>query len=655
MSKVCIFAGTTEGRELTELLTACGVSVYACVATEYGETLLTENDHLTVSAKRLTEADMEELFRAEQFDCIVDATHPYAPIVTENIQAAAKAAETDYLRLLRGGSGTPDGCIFAENTSEAVEILKNLPGNVLLTTGSKELAAYSALPDFAQRIYARVLPVESSIAACRDCGLPAAHILAMQGPFSLELNVALLHSVHADILVTKDSGDKGGFAEKVEAAKAANVKLLVIGRPRQVEGLDFARTVSALSEKLGFSLRPHVRVVGIGPGGLAGRTIEAEEAIRSANCLIGAKRMLEAAAHPGQLCLDAIAPEKIVEAIHAHPECRRFAVVMAGDIGFYSGTKKLLPLLSGCDVQLLPGLSSLVTLCARLGVSYEDAVTVSLHGRNANIAAIAARNPKVFVLVGGENGMGKLCRHLTEYGLGHVTVSVGEQLGYPEEKITVGTAEALSGQTFHSLSVCLITHAVTAAFSHGLPDSVFQRGSHADGSVVPMTKRDIRNAASSRLALQRDSICWDIGAGTGSVSIEMAMQSYLGHVYAVEKKETALSLLEENCRRLHADNVTVIPGAAPAACADLPAPTHVFIGGSSGNLRAILETALAKNPAVRFVITAIAMETVAELTAIAKDFTESEVTSLSAAQGHKAGPYTLMQGQNPVFVFTMQN
>lgn len=645
MCKICVFAGTTEGRELIQALIAAGKTVYACVATEYGETLLSPSENLTVSAQRLTQPEMEALFRAEGFSQVVDATHPYAPIVTENIRQAAEAVQLPYLRLLRRGSGIPEGCVYAENTAQAVELLKSMPGNVLLTTGSKELGAYAALPDYAQRIFARVLPVESSIAACRDTGLPASHILAMQGPFSQEMNVALLHSVGASILVTKDSGDKGGFAEKVEAAKAAGVTLLVIGRPRQVEGLDFAQTLEAL----GIRPQPQVSIVGIGPGGQADRTLRAEAAIRSADCLIGAARMLEAVAMPGQLCCTAIAPEQILEAIAAHPQCRRFTVVMAGDIGFYSGTKKLLPLLSHCKVELIPGLSSLVTLCARLGTSYEDVLPVSLHGRNASIAAIVARFPRTFVLVGGENGIGRLCAHLTQFHLGHVRVSVGEQLGYPEEKITLGTAAELAEQTFHSLSVCLIEHQPKGIVTHGLPDDTFLRGSHGDGTVVPMTKREIRGAVLSHLALKEDSVCWDIGAGTGSVTIEMALQAYRGQVYGVEKKEGALALLEENRKKHHADNLTVVAGSAPEACADLPAPTHVFIGGSSGNIRSIIDLARAKNPNVRIVATAIALETAAELTRIP----HKEVTLLTAAQGHSVGPYTLMQGQNPVYLFSL--
>lgn len=651
MCEICVFAGTSEGRQLISLLTGQGLGVYACVATEYGGTLLPEGENLTVSAARLTREDMEALFRTREFDCVVDATHPYAPIVTENIRQACADTGREYIRLLRDGGGIPEGCVYAEDTAAAVEALRTLPGNILLTTGSKELGAYAALPDFAQRVYARVLPVESSIAACRETGLPAAHILAMQGPFDKEMNLAMLRTVRASVLVTKEAGSKGGFLEKAEAAAEAGATLLVIGRPGQVAGNSFAEVVAALEKRYGFSVPKEVSIVGIGPGDREDRTLRAERAIREAECLIGARRMLDAVKYPGQLCCEAIAPDKIVEAIHAHPECRKFSVVMAGDVGFYSGTKKLLPRLQDCSVELIPGISSMVMLCARLGTAYEDVLPVSLHGRDGNIAVIVARTGRVFALVGGENGMGRLCAHLTEFGLGDVRVSVGEQLGYPEEKITVGTAAELAQREFHSLSVALIENEHASAPAIGMPDEAFQRGSHADGTVVPMTKREIRTAALSRLDVQPDSVCWDIGAGTGSVAIEMAMQAPLGKVYAVEKKEGALELLEENRIRHHADNLVVVPGAAPEACAELSAPTHVFIGGSSGSIRSILELARKKNPQVRIVATAIAMETVAELTSCIREM-GGDICCLTAAQGKKAGPYTLMQGQNPVYLFT---
>lgn len=652
MYKICIFAGTTEGRELVEFLSTQPVSVTACVATEYGETLLSPRDNLTISAQRLTIGEMEKLFTRECFDLVVDATHPYASVVTENIAAACNATGTEYLRLLRSGVVAPEDAVFAANIEDAVSYLNSVEGNLLVTTGSKELSKFTLLKNFADRVYARVLPMEESLHLCESAGLKPAHILAMQGPFSKEMNVAMLKSVDAKFLVTKDSGSKGGFEEKQAAAREAGAKLVVIGRPPQRDGLNYADTLSLLCHRFGLKSKPQVTVVGIGPGSKGAMTGEVRSALANANCIIGAKRMVEAVAEKGQAVHHAISPEETTSFIGQHPEYCRFVIAMSGDVGFFSGTKKLLPSLQNCDVTVLPGISSMVYLCARLGKPYEDVVPVSVHGRDHDLIPDVQRNERVFALVGGENGMGNLCRELTEAGLGSVKVSVGERLSYPDEQITVGTAETLQNRVFQSLSVALIENEnANPVVTHGLSDDAFDRT-----ETVPMTKCEVRCVCLSKLALTEKAVAWDVGAGTGSVSIEMALQARKGAVYAIERKDTAVEILQENVRKFRTSNLTVVPGIAPEACSVLPAPTHAFIGGSSGNMKEIIALLLQKNPKVRIVATAIALESIAELTACVKHFgfEEAEVVSMTVARNRKAGPYNLMTGQNPIYIFTMQ-
>ena len=426
MPKLCVFAGTTEGREIAEFLAEQSADVTVCVATEYGETLLPQGEGLRISARTLPREEMAELFRRERFDLVIDATHPYAKRITESIAATCAGTDTEYLRLLRPDTAAPENAVFVEDAAGAAEYLDRVDGNILLTTGSRELQAFASVRDFASRLYARVLPMEDSLRACREAGLPPAHILAMQGPFSRELNAAMLRSIGAAYLVTKASGSAGGFEEKIAAAAETGAVPVIIGRPPQREGLSAAETVELLCRRFGFSAKPEVAVVGLGPGSRAALTGEAREALSRAGCLVGAARMIEAAAAPGQAAHAAIAPEDIRDYILAHPEYRSFAVVMSGDTGFFSGTKKLLPLLAGCRVTVLPGLSSLSCLCARLGTSYEDVLPVTLHGRSEPILLPLAQGRRVFALVGGENGMGKLCRALTENGMGAARVSVGE-------------------------------------------------------------------------------------------------------------------------------------------------------------------------------------------------------------------------------------
>lgn len=656
MYKICVFAGTTEGRELVSFLSSQPVAVTACVATDYGEALLSPADNLTISTKRLSATEIRQMLSSSQFDLVIDATHPYATSITEEIAAACQATHTEFLRLLRDASEILSDTVYVSDSEAAVNFLNGTEGNILLTTGSKELTTYCKLTDFTNRVYARVLPMDGSLAVCNAVGLKPAHIIAMQGPFSEELNLAMLCFISAAWLVTKDGGEAGGFHAKASAARKAGVNLVVIGRPPQRDGVTFSETLAILRARFGCFQMPKVQVLGIGPGNRDVMTREVRQAIEQADCLIGAKRMLDAVAAPEQHRYDAIAPGDIADFILSHHEYQRYAVVMSGDVGFFSGTKKLLPLLDACKVEVLPGISSLVYLCARLNTSYEDIFVTSIHGRQHNIVPDVLANRRVFVLVGGADGIQTLCHTLIDANLGHVKISIGERLSYSDEKITQGTAAELADGRYAALSVALIENDNPGAVvTHGLPDCMFQRGTGTEG-VIPMTKSEVRAVCLSKLRLTANSVCWDIGAGTGSVAIEMAMQAKKGHVYAIERKRAAVELLLRNKTLFSTENLTIISGCAPAVCFDLPAPSHAFIGGSSGNMRDILSILLEKNPNIRIVATAISLESIAELTACIKTFpfTETEVISMQIAHDKKAGTYHLMTGKNPVYIFTMQ-
>ena len=151
MYKICVFGGTTEGRELVEFLNAQPCEVTACVATEYGQALLPEAERLTVSARRLPADEIKALLTDRHFDLVIDATHPYAASITKSIARACAETGVERWRLLRGASEAPEDAVFAENTDEAVRFLSGTEGNILLTTGSKELSKFAALPDFAAR------------------------------------------------------------------------------------------------------------------------------------------------------------------------------------------------------------------------------------------------------------------------------------------------------------------------------------------------------------------------------------------------------------------------------------------------------------------------------------------------------------------------
>jgi len=234
MKKVLLFGGTAEGRQLACWLQDRQLPFTVCVATEYGGALLPEG--LPARVGRLDREEIQALITQEHYGIVVDATHPYAAEVSRNIRGASEAAGVPCLRVLRQSQEEGVPCRRAGNMAEAAELLESLPGNVLLTTGSKELH-YFAKPGLVERCCPRVLPMEDSLHRCLTLGFPPAHIICMQGPFSKELNVAMLRQFDVRTMVTKDTGGYGGFREKAGAAREAGCELLVVERPVQEEGL----------------------------------------------------------------------------------------------------------------------------------------------------------------------------------------------------------------------------------------------------------------------------------------------------------------------------------------------------------------------------------------------------------------------------------
>ena len=649
MYKAIVFAGTTEGYAICNFLAENGVSVYACAATEYGGSLLKENEFLHVSAGRLKTEDMEELFHKVAPEIVLDATHPYAAEVTKNIRKACENAGVRYQRVLRPEGDKSGEAVYVESPEEAAEFLSGTEGNIFLTTGSKELAKFTVIPDYKERLFARVLSVPSVIQSCAELGIEGKHLIGMQGPFSAEINEAMLRQFQCSYLVTKDTGLAGGFPEKIEACQRCGATPVIIGRPLKEEGLSLPEARGFLAKFFNLKLSQKISLVGIGMGAEKTLTLEGKKAFDEAELLIGAKRMTEAVQKPGQSVLHEYRSEKIVEYIKAHPEYRTVAIALSGDVGFYSGAKKLVDLLEG-NVEVICGISSVVYFMAKIGLSWDDAKIVSAHGRKCNLVSLIRHNPKVFSILGTEDGVASLARKLVYYGMGDVILYVGENLSYENEKIFHDKAENLTEYRGDALSVVTAynENATPLSAVHGIRDEEFLRGK------APMTKEEVRTVSLSKLCLGEDSVCYDVGAGTGSVSIEMALRAWNGEVYAIEKKEDALGLLKENRQKFAVDNLKIIPGTAPEAMMELPVPTHAFIGGSSGNMNEIVKLLLEKNPEVRIVINCITLETVTEAMNAIRDFnlTDVDIVQLGAARSKTVGRYHMMMGENPIYIIS---
>ena len=660
MKRILIFSGTTEGRELAEWLGSEGIMVHVRVATEYGAVVMEPSANIDVRVGSCGGADgIADVIRDLDISIVVDATHPYALNITKHIVEACGRTGAEYIRLKRPDSEEDtEGVVRFDSLEEAVEYLKGTEGRILASTGSNELALYTRIPDYTERVVARVLSTAESVQKCAALGFEGRNLICAQGPFSEEMNTAMLRQVGARFMVTKDSGDAGGFSEKVRAARKAGATLVVINRPEDA-GLDFRQVQVRLAEELEFpfsGIEPQTpklgkrRVsmigIGMGPGDLTERSASI---VMGADLLVGAKRMLEAVDSTGKDVLTEYRSDVIARYLDENPRYRNVAVLLSGDVGFYSGATGLLGKLDRnvYDVNVEPGISSIVYLCAKLGTTWQDAYLTSCHGRESNIVNLVGTRAKVFTLLSGQDTVHEMCRQLFEYNLNSVSVTVGQDFGYPTERIFTGTPSQCLDESFGDLCVALIENPTPdTRNSISIPDEVFTRGD------APMTKSEVRTLSVAKLKLCRDSVVYDIGAGTGSVSIEMALTAYLGKVYAIEREDIAADLIEINKRKFQAANLEVVRGLAPEAMKDLPAPTHAFIGGSAGNLKSIVQCLLDKNPDVRIVINSVTMETMAETMQVVKELNlvEEEFVNVTIAKSRRLGRYHLMTGQNPVYI-----
>ena len=653
MPDIIIFAGTTEGRILSELLADSGVKIHVCVATEYGETLIKKNGNIEISHERLPAAGMIDLIKKKKAKVIVDATHPYAIVVSENIKKACSETGCEYIRLLRPEGTHSGNVVTVKNIDEAVQYLKGTTGNVLVATGSKELAKFTALDGYKERIFARVLSLPDVAVQCAELGFRGKNLICMQGPFNEEINYGMMKQFGIKHMVTKDSGEPGGFEDKMRAAVRACVNVILVGRPKET-GLSYDDVVKELSKRFSIKMKRTkakkkrtVWMIGAGMGYPDGMTIEAAEACRNADLIIGPKRMIDLAG-AGKKTLEEFNHEKVIAFLRDNPEYENVAMVFSGDIGFYSGSKKII---ENADPEwnIVPicGVSSVMYLCSKLGIPWQDAELMSSHGRGSNVIGAVRTHEKVFSLLSKGTDVNELCKKMVSYGMNDVAVTVGERLGYPDEKITTGKPKSMSSKKFDDLSVILIINgSPDTTFQISIPDEDFIRGD------VPMTKSEVRTLTVGKMRLKDDSVIYDVGAGTGSVSIEMARAAVNGKVYAIEMEKDALELIQKNKVKFGTDNVEIIEGKAPGVLADLPAPTHAFIGGSGGSLLEIMKTIKEKNPDVTMIVNSVTMETAYDALKCIKelDLEEVETICVSISKAKTAGRSHLMVAQNPIYM-----
>lgn len=710
-TEIVLFGGTTEGHRIVDVLGGAAYShihVTLCIATEYGGEIIGRHyDNVSIKCDRLDLSQIEELLMEIQPMLCIDATHPYAESVSSNIALACEHTETECIRVLRDKSAYDSAeCIQVLNAKEAAAFLDSTEGNVLITTGTKELECFAGVRDFFDRCYVRVLPVPESIDKCHSLGIRADRIIAMQGPFSQKLNEALIKEINAKYLVSKESGRAGGFAEKWKAAEATGTSVVLIKRPSEKinqNTMFLDEVLEYLESKYSSDIQieanncdenmTHVTLVGIGPGSVSQMTVSALEIFINSDLIIGAGRMLDSVMVALKFLDDKQIDrnvnvsfkqiykiEEIIKCIRGETN-KKIAVVFSGDIGFSSGAMKLKSMLDeeGVSCCIESGISTLPLLCNTIGVPWEEALMLTLHGREFSARDIAGRiaaRRYTGLLPRDAGSVRDICTELERLGLKDIDLYIGERLSYEDESVRrfrVSEIVQMPENQFDIGPLCAVVYVndtpqvAMNMGTIGIRDEDFIREKNSRGHLIPMTKAEVRAVIMSKLALDETSHLWDIGAGTGSVSIRGAAVLKKGHVTAFEIDDEAAALFEKNTGRLGLMNIRLLKGDALENIAGIAAgsirepwdrlPTHVFMGGTGGEMGRIVEAVLglADNP-VRFVASAVTLETLSEMSAVAQRFSaaEPEIVQLSVSRSRRLGGHNMMQAENPIYLISFR-
>ena len=668
MNKIIIFGGTTEGKELAIDLAKAQIPSIYLVATDYGKMVIDDDPFIDVRIGRLDSGQMKELFEKEKPLAIVDSTHPYAELVKKEIDDARKnLSDIRFFRVHRSNEKIDaSDARFFESARDCAKALLETKGTVFLTTGSKDIPEFCREKSLLERLVVRVIPNSESLKICYDNGLLGKQIIAMQGPFSYDVNLSFFKNYDAKVVVLKESGKAGGELERIQAARDALAQIFIIKRPVENAGEDYERVrekiISLFGQNTGKEQAKSMQVTVAGFGmGKETLTLEVQRAIDEADYIFGAGRMLESIAsecrkYPYYLASDIMpALEKIKE--ENEKETIKVVVLFSGDTGFYSGAGKLLAALKneGFSPKVLPGISSVSALCARIGDNWQDKAIINTHGVDEKkwtgelIASVTGNAGTIAITSGVKdiNTIGKLLEKLEDDKKGKFTVYAGCNL-YGDEKICALDHAGCVKLNEEGLYTLMIKNEQKAEkeLLPGLKDEEFIR------DKVPMTKEEIRTLSVCKLKPCDGDVIYDIGGGTGSVSVECARLSPKIKVYSVEKKKEACDLIRKNADKFMLSNIEVVEGIAPEALDALPAPDKVFIGGSSGNLKSIFERLRSFEKKIRVVANAVTIETISALNELIKDYEikDADIALVQVSKAKSLGQYSLMKAENPVYI-----
>lgn len=399
-----------------------------------------------------------------------------------------------------------------------------------------------------------------------------------------------------------------------------------------------------------------VYIAGVGVEGAASLPPEVRELVLKAEILIGGQRLLET--FPVSSAKRVVITNnlsEVVEVIRANLGKRQMVVLASGDPDFYGIATRLIRDLGKSNFEIIPNVSSMQLAFARIKESWDDAVFTSVHARSIEEIIETVRvNRKVGILTDDEHTPAAIARVLVEHGLDGYQAYVCEDLGQESEKIITTDLLSLREMRFSKLNILILLKESPdepEALTFGIPDEKFCRRGSRKGLI---TKLEVRAVSLMKLRLKENSVVWDVGAGSGAVSIEASFLAKKGHIYAIEKNTEDVLIIRENIKEFAVHNVEVIQTAAPDNLGKLSSPDAVFIGGSGGKLAEIIGLACSRvNPEGRIVVNAVTLENLnTAIECLGKNGFSVETTLINISRSKDIANLTRFESLTPVFVIT---
>lgn len=695
MKPVLIYAGTTEGRELAQALQQANIPVILSVATEYGKEVALQNLSQEGVVIRQGRRSLEEMkqWAKEPLTCIVDATHPFATQVSRQILESIKGQSLPFFRISRKKQDEETEALIQwlqerqlyylfEDFSSCVQELKKRKDTIFFTTGSKDLHQLKGEESFQKQCILRVLPGKESIALCEAAGFEGKQIIAMQGPFSKELNVALLQQYQCGALVTKESGLLGGYREKLQAAKELQIPCFVIKNPENNTAFTKQQVLEEIillysgkepeqktiqAEKSScwkasestYS-KGQINLIGVGVGSFGCITRDSWEQIQESDLLVGTKRLLEPWKAQKEVLVSYRWEEMRQNVLAAYEKGKKVSILFSGDTGCYSGCTKLEEALKQEQLEgvvRFPGISSLSYMAMKMGYPWEQTKLCHFHGKEVKqwkqqLWSTLWYEKDQCILTSGKHQVEEILLELKQMLPLETEIGIGAQLSYPEEFFWKDNLKNISGVLNQLSEKDLCTLWIHQEYPRQKPcvpsckDSDFWRGN------VPMTKEHVRHFILCQLGLQENEVFYDIGCGTGSIGIEAATVAPSCQIYGIDTNLEAIRLTEENSRKFGVPWLTTICGAAPEVLWELPCYDVAFIGGTKGNLWDILTCLEKKNPKGRVVMSGITIETIDQMHQIQRRFslTNFQMVQLQVSYLEPLGNYHHWKMENTITI-----